>query len=235
SLRNAGKYMEAIGLFERSIGCQPRQQAAYAGLADCLKMLKHHGLANDVIRWGITWRPLDGELWNQRAITMLLANIWEKHSDVKNALDRAFLLAADNAGKSRILGNLAFYYSSNGDIVQTLKSYVNASRLDPENPLNYQNILMNLLYLHEDEPQLETLIEPLAMKSPVKLLPECSLECAKDQIRRGWPYAHTNSMNHLYARVQEQTGAKPSTWPMTAIGSRKVRIAYIGADFHGHA
>ncbi|KXS08877.1 glycosyltransferase family 41 protein [Gonapodya prolifera JEL478] len=154
--------------------------AAYAGLSDTLKMLRHYNLASDIVRWGITWSPNDSELWNTRAIVMLLANLWDDHADVKNSLDRAFLLAKD-----------------------------------------------------KPETELESLLEPLGVKSKVKMIPEPTVKSIKDEIRRGWPYAHRNVMNFIYKQVIEneiKSGHKgPTVWPKlkrSDVEKRKIKIGY---------
>jgi tetratricopeptide (TPR) repeat protein len=157
-----GRYSEAIPLFQQASAIQPSADA-YSNLATTYFHLRQFPEAARTFAQAVQLNDRDYVMWGNLADAEIRTQ--DKKADAAAGFKTAISLAEQelqvNPKDTRVLGNLADYYSMVGDKVSALKYLRRALSLDPDDPAVRYNAAQVYEQLGEHDAAVQWLMKAL--------------------------------------------------------------------------
>lgn len=203
----------------------PKYMPAYMGMCDLLHQNKAFEIELQVLRTGLTNFPESCDLWNQFGVTLCHSHLFSSVQEPLQALQQALSCAKSNVDRAKVLVNLGHLFCSLGNVRKSIELYILAIQHDPTVRIAYQNLLLNIHYIHHDDTETANLMTRLSS------IPLISGNL-KDEYHNSWITSHTNYASVMYAKVLYENSTQFGT--TVAYSHPVLRIAYLSSDFVGH-
>lgn len=215
--------------FQTYVKClqvDPKYMPAYMGVCDLLHHNKAFEIEVQILKTGLANFPESCDLWNQLGVTLCHSHLYESVQEPLQALQQALNCAKSNIDRSKVLVNLGHLFCSLGEVKKSIELYLLAIQSDPTVRIAYQNLLLNIHYIHPKDDEAASMINNL---SAISLISSDGLEA---EYSTNWATAHKNYASVMYAKTLYDN-AEVMDYTKTYEHSI-LRIGYISSDFVGH-
>lgn len=221
-LRRAGRAEESVAAYRRALELQPDDASVHANLANVLRDMGERAQAIEHYRHALALRPEANEI--RVSLGLVLADTGDEDGAIAE-LEAARAQAPDVA---TVVGRLSMLYRSQGRFDQSLDCFRAFLRLEPAHGPMRSEFIGTLLRTCcweeaavEEKRLLEGLASETATATPFPLLNWCDD-----------PALHL-AVASRHASANFPRG--PALWRRARYRHRRIRIAYLSADFHDHA
>lgn len=141
---------KSIDHYERCLAKDPTYMVAYLGIIDVYRSLRHHKIELEYCKKAVKHCPQSPEIYNCLGLAYLHCQKYSSIFDMVSIFEKGLSLNPSDETRAKLYVNLGHINGILGSYFNAIEFYLKSIAADPKHQPAYQNILLNLHYINND-------------------------------------------------------------------------------------